>query len=112
MFHIVLRRCKTHPVCLSCSAESATEAISLALSCTERLFHIALRRCETLWSAREVASIAPSAEQARHADNVFHIALRRCETHPVCFSCSAESATEAISLALSCTERLFHIALR
>ena len=35
-----------------------------------------LRRCETLWSAREIASIAPSAEQARHAENVFHIALR------------------------------------
>ena len=29
-------------MCLSCSAESATEAISLALSCTERVFHIAL----------------------------------------------------------------------
>ena len=34
-----------------------------------------LRRCETLWSAREIASMALSAEQARHAENVFHIAL-------------------------------------
>ena len=39
-----------------------------------------LRRCGTLWSAREIASMAPSAEQARHAENVFHIALRLCET--------------------------------
>ena len=56
--------------------------------------------------------MALSAEQARHTENVFHIALRRGETHLVCLSCSAESATEAISLALSCTERVFHIALR
>ena len=34
-----------------------------------------LRRCEPLWSAREIASMALSAEQARHAENVFHIAL-------------------------------------
>ena len=34
-----------------------------------------LRRCETLWSAREIASMALSAEQARHTENVFHIAL-------------------------------------
>ena len=38
-------------------------------------FHITLRRCETLWSAREIASMALSAEQARHTENVFHIAL-------------------------------------
>ena len=43
-------------------------------------FHITLKRCETLWSAREIASMALSAEQARHTENVFHIALRRCET--------------------------------
>ena len=36
-----------------------------------------LRRCETLWSARDIASIALSAEQARHTENVFHIALTR-----------------------------------
>ena len=35
-----------------------------------------LRRCETLWSAREIASMALSAEQVRHTENVFHIALR------------------------------------
>ena len=34
-----------------------------------------LRRCETLSSAREIASMALSAEQARHTENVFHIAL-------------------------------------
>ena len=38
--------------------------------------YIYLRRCETLWSAREIASMAPSAEQATHAENVFHTALR------------------------------------
>ena len=41
-----------------------------------------LRRCERLWSAREIASMALSAEQARHTENVFHIAIRRCETPP------------------------------
>ena len=39
-------------------------------------FHIALRRCETLWSAREIASMTLSAEQVRHTEIVFHIALR------------------------------------
>ena len=32
-----------------------------------------LRQCETLWSAREIASMTLSAEQARHTENVFHI---------------------------------------
>ena len=31
-----------HPVCLSCSAESATEAISLALHSAPREFHLTL----------------------------------------------------------------------
>ena len=35
-----------------------------------------LRRCETLWSAREIASMALSAEQARHTEKMSHIALR------------------------------------
>ena len=39
-------------------------------------FDIVLRRCETLWSAREISSMALSAEQAKNDDNVFHIALR------------------------------------
>ena len=30
-FHIVLRRCETSPACLSCFADSTTEAISFAL---------------------------------------------------------------------------------
>ena len=33
---------------------------------------VALRRCETLWNAREIASMALSAKQARHTENVFH----------------------------------------
>ena len=40
------------------------------------VFHMLLRACETLWSAREIASMALSAEQARHTENVFQIALR------------------------------------
>ena len=79
VFHVALRQCETHSqhlVCLSCSAENATEAISLALSCTERVFHIALRACETLWSAREIASVALSAERERRTENRFHIVLR------------------------------------
>ena len=42
-YHRSLNVDMPHTVCLSCSAESATEAIFLALSCTERVFHIALR---------------------------------------------------------------------
>ena len=56
--------------------ESFINVISLALYSVPRVFHLALRRCETLWSAREIASMALSAEQARHTENVFHIALR------------------------------------
>ena len=44
---LVLRQCETHLVCLSCSAESATEALSLALHSVPRVFHLALRLCET-----------------------------------------------------------------
>ena len=43
VFHIVLRQSETHLVCLSCSAESATEALSLALDSVPRVFHLALR---------------------------------------------------------------------
>ena len=56
--------------------------------------------------------MALSAEQARHTENVFHIVLRQRETHLVCLSCSAESATEALSLALHSVPRVFHLALR
>ena len=49
-------------------------------------------------------------ESAR--ERMLSLALRQRETHPVCLACSAESATEAISLALSSTERVFHIALK
>ena len=56
--------------------------------------------------------MALSAAQARHTENVFHIALRQCETHLVCLSSSAESATEAFSLALHSVPRVFHLALK
>ena len=36
-----------------------------------------LRACEILWSAREIASVALSAEQKRHTKNVFHMLLTR-----------------------------------
>ena len=39
-----LRQRETHPVCLSCSAESATEAISLALLSVPHVFHLALKK--------------------------------------------------------------------
>ena len=35
-----------------------------------------LRACETLWSAREIVSVALSAEQERHTENMFHIVLK------------------------------------
>ena len=44
LFHMLLRRCETHSRCVSHSAESAAEAISLAPH----------RACETLWSARAI----------------------------------------------------------
>ena len=40
------------------------------------------------------------------------VCLRQSETHLVCLSCSAESATEALSLALHSVPRVFHLALR
>ena len=39
------------------------------------------------------------------------MALRQRETHPVCLSYFAESATEAISLALHSVLHVFHLAL-
>ena len=43
----LLRQRETHLVCLSCSAESATEALSLALYRVPRVFHLALSEtCE------------------------------------------------------------------
>ena len=109
------------PLCFSCFVllcrfrENLTKPFYFYLSrtCdspggTPSVISLALRRCETLWSAREIASMAPSAEQARHAENEFHIALRRCET--------LWSAREIASMALSAeqvrhTENVFHIAL-
>ena len=38
---------------------------------------ISLRACETLWSAREIVSVALSAERERHTDNMFHIVLNK-----------------------------------
>ena len=35
-----------------------------------------LRACETLWSAREMASVALSAGRDRRAENVFHMLLK------------------------------------
>ena len=35
------------------------------------VFHMLLRACETLWSAREMASVTLSAERERRTENVF-----------------------------------------
>ena len=40
-----------------------------------------LRACETLWSAREMASVALSAAQERHTENMFHILLSQLICH-------------------------------
>ena len=58
-------------------------------------FHITLRRSETLWSAREIASMALSAEQARHTENVFHIVLRHTHTWNT-MECERESFSGAL----------------
>ena len=36
---------------------------------------LTLRACETLWSARETASVALLAERERHTKNMVHIVL-------------------------------------
>ena len=112
MFHIALRQRETHLVCLSCSAESATKALSLALDSVPRVFHLALRRGSTsslshVLELYGVASVAPMWFSI-----VLRLLLRQCETHLVCLSCSAESATDALSLALLSVPRVFHLALR
>ena len=56
---------------------SRNEKICFQFLIPTTVFHMLLRRCDTLWSAREIASVALSAEQERHTENVFHIALRK-----------------------------------
>ena len=51
------------PILFGATAENAWRVISC------------LRQCETPWSAREIASVALSAERERHTENVFYIAL-------------------------------------
>ena len=53
-----------------------------------------------LWSTKEIASMALPVVRERHAKNVWHIASRQSETHSMYLSCSAGSATEAISFVL------------
>ena len=70
-----------------------------------------LRQCET---HSQCVSLAPPREPLKLSllhSIVFHIALRQRETHLVCLSCSAESATEAFSLAFHSVPRVFHLAL-
>ena len=85
-------------------------AISLALIAARSVFHLTLRACETLRSAREIASVALSAERERHTENVFHIVfiLRRCETHSQCVSLAPPREPLKLSLLHSI---VFHIAL-
>ena len=46
-----------------------------------------------------------------HFLNFDGVDLRQRETHLVCLSCSAESVTEAISLALHSVPHVYHFAL-
>ena len=62
-----------------------------------RPFTLPVKAYETLWSAREIASVALLAERERHTKNMFHIVL---EIASVALLAERESATEAISLAL------------
>ena len=79
VFHLTLKDLKamwnTFSACLACSAEGATEAISLALHSVSHRLKARWNTRETLWSARERASVALSAEQERRHTNVFHSAL-------------------------------------
>ena len=36
---------------------------------------LTLRACETLWNAREIASVVLSTEHQRHTENLFHMLL-------------------------------------
>ena len=81
--------CYTFSVCLSCSIESAIEVIFLELYSRALMTHIALRACETLWSAREMSSVALSVERERHWGYL-------CCT-PWCFTCSQGNAKHPLS---------------
>ena len=56
---------------------SVTPSCDRLLNCYVKFADITeLRACETLWSAREIASVALSAERERRTENVFHMLLR------------------------------------
>ena len=74
VFHMLLKQCETHSVCLACFTDTAIEAISLALQYSI-VFHIASRACETLWSAREIASVTFLVKRKRYTENVFHTSM-------------------------------------
>ena len=57
-------------VCAPKHRKRDRQRVLLALS---QSHHTNLRACETLWSAREIASVALSAEQERHTENMFQI---------------------------------------
>ena len=61
-----------YSMCLSYSAESTTETISLALHSVSYSLKVRWNTYETLWSAREIASVALSAKRKRHNENMFH----------------------------------------
>ena len=60
---------------------------------------------ETLWSAREIALVALSAEWKRYTENVFHIVLRQCVTRSQCVSLAPPGALLKLSLLHSMVER-------
>ena len=73
VFHIVLRGGSTS--CISHFCEPY-RAASVAPMWFFFVWCPALRVCETLWSARDIASVALSAERERDTESVFHIVLR------------------------------------
>ena len=93
---------------LICSAESATEAISLAL---DSLSHALKAMCHTFLAclSRAAGSAIEAISLALHSrPSVWHIALRRCETHSQCVSLAPPRAPLKLSLLHSI---VFHMPL-
>ena len=106
---LLLRQSETNPVCLSCSAESATEAISLALHSVPHVFYLVLRRCETYSQYGSLASARAPLKLSFLHSIVFQMLLRACETRSQCVSLAPPRAPLKPSLLHPI---VFHMLLR
>ena len=95
----------------SCAATAVVPEQKRMQERTRWLVDDALQRSWSLLNTIEYYIGATEAlESAR--ETLLSLALRQRETYLVRLSCSAESTTEALSLALHSVARVFHLALR